>query len=152
LFVCTGNTCRSPLAEVLCKKRLADRLGCSTDELPSRGFVVLSAGLAAMIGSGAAPEAIAAAQTYGTDLAAHSSRPVTADLISQADYVLAMTQSHLRMLFSYFPESATCARLLSPDGEDITDPLGCDREVYKECARTIWACLETFVEEAAAEG
>src|SRR5438045_4197974 len=41
VFVCTGNTCRSPLAEALCKKMLADRLGCPVAELPARGFLVL---------------------------------------------------------------------------------------------------------------
>src|SRR5207253_2534389 len=50
VFVCTGNTCRSPLAEALCKKLLAERLGCAPQELPGRGFIVHSAGLAAMMG------------------------------------------------------------------------------------------------------
>ena len=48
LMVCLGNICRSPLAEGLCKKLLAERLGCSLEELPQRGFVVLSAGLSAL--------------------------------------------------------------------------------------------------------
>src|SRR5207245_9226247 len=54
VFVCTGNTCRSPLAEALCKKRLAERLGCAPPDLPRHGFAVQSAGLAAMIGDRAA--------------------------------------------------------------------------------------------------
>jgi protein-tyrosine phosphatase len=152
VFVCTGNTCRSPLAEALCKKRLADRLGCGVDELPGRGFIVLSAGLAAMIGESAAEEAVATAQTYGADLAAHASRPVTADLIAQADHVLAMTQGHLFLLAGCFPDCATIARLLAPDGEDIADPVGCGREVYEECARRIWACLDGFVTEVVENG
>src|SRR5262249_12277462 len=53
VFVCTGNTCRSPLAEGLCKEMLARRLGCAVDDLPRRGFLVLSAGLAAMMGGSA---------------------------------------------------------------------------------------------------
>ena len=50
VFVCTGNTCRSPLAEALCKARLAERLGCTAADLPERGFHIFSAGLAAMTG------------------------------------------------------------------------------------------------------
>ena len=57
LFVCTGNTCRSPLAEALCKKRLADKLNCDPSALPQRGYQVLSAGLVATGGGGAAEEA-----------------------------------------------------------------------------------------------
>jgi protein-tyrosine-phosphatase/tRNA A37 threonylcarbamoyladenosine synthetase subunit TsaC/SUA5/YrdC len=152
VFVCTGNTCRSPLAEALCKKRLADRLGCGVDELPGRGFIVLSAGLAAMIGESAAAEAVATAQMYGADLAAHASRPVTADLIDQADHVLAMTQGHLFLLAGCFPNCATIGRLLAPNGEDIADPVGCGREVYEECARRIWACLDGFVAEVVENG
>ena len=57
VFVCTGNTCRSPLAEGLCKKLLAERLGCPAEELPQRGFLVISAGIAAMMGGEAAAEA-----------------------------------------------------------------------------------------------
>src|SRR5207237_8648194 len=62
VFVCTGNTCRSPLAEGLCRKLLADKLGCCTAALPQHGFFVQSAGLAAMTGAEATPEAAAVAE------------------------------------------------------------------------------------------
>src|SRR5262245_38556117 len=75
VFVCTGNTCRSPLAEGLFKKRLADRLGCAVAELPARGYLVASAGLAAGPGMPAAAEAIDVALAAGADLAAHQSQP-----------------------------------------------------------------------------
>jgi protein-tyrosine-phosphatase/tRNA A37 threonylcarbamoyladenosine synthetase subunit TsaC/SUA5/YrdC len=152
VFVCTGNTCRSPLAEALCKKRLADRLRCSTDELPRRGFVVLSAGLAAMIGEGAAAEAVATAQTYGADLSAHESRSVTMDLIDQADHILTMTRGHLDLLIGCIPEVATVTRPLAADGEDIADPVGRGREVYEACARRIWTCLDDLVTELVPNG
>ena len=54
LFVCTGNTCRSPMAEVLARHMLADRLKCSVDQLEDRGFLVQSAGMAAGYGGSAA--------------------------------------------------------------------------------------------------
>ena len=92
VFVCTGNTCRSPLAEALCKARLAERLGCTAADLPGRGFHVYSAGLAAMTGGPAAEEAVDVARAYGADLTTHASRPLTADLAAQADYLVAMTR------------------------------------------------------------
>jgi protein-tyrosine phosphatase len=146
VFVCTGNTCRSPLAEALCKKRLADRLGCSPEELPARGFFVLSAGLAAMMGGEAAPEAVEVARGYGADLNGHRSRPLTAELAAQADHLVAMTAGHVQALQAHFPRLGAPPRLLSPAGEDLPDPIGCDRPVYEECGRQIWQDLETFID------
>ena len=83
LFVCTGNTCRSPLAEALFKKQLADRLGCGVGDLAGKGFFVHSAGLAAMMGGPAAAEAVAVAASYGADLSHHASRPLSEELAAQ---------------------------------------------------------------------
>src|SRR5712691_6240493 len=68
LFVCTGNTCRSPLAEALCKKRLAEQLGCRVDELAERGYVVASAGVSAYPGDEAAAAAVEIAAEFGAGL------------------------------------------------------------------------------------
>ncbi len=147
VFVCTGNTCRSPLAEALCKARLAERLGCTPADLPGRGFHVYSAGLSAITGGPAAEEAVEAARAYGADLSAHASRPLTADLAAQADYLVTMTRGHLSVLADRYRGLAARPRLLSPSGDDLADPVGCPRSVYEECARRIWGCLESFVEE-----
>jgi protein-tyrosine phosphatase len=149
VFVCTGNTCRSPLAEALCKARLAARIGCPSDELLDRGFHVLSAGLAAAAGGPAADEAVEAARAYGADLAGHRSRPLTADLAAQADHLIAMTRGHLLMLAEACRGLGVRPRLLSPAGADLDDPIGFPREVYEECARQIWDCLGPLVEELA---
>jgi L-threonylcarbamoyladenylate synthase len=145
VFVCTGNTCRSPLAEGLCKRLLADRLGCTVDELPQRGFLVLSAGLAAMMGGGAAPEAIEVGREYRADLTGHRSRPLTEELAAQADYLIAMTRGHLQALQDHFPRLGARPRLLNAAGEDLADPIGQPRAVYQECARQIRRDLEGFV-------
>jgi L-threonylcarbamoyladenylate synthase len=145
VFLCTGNTCRSPLAESLCKRLLADRLGCTVAELPQRGFVVLSAGLSVLMGQPAAEEAVRLAAECGVDLSGHVSQPLSEELAAQADYLLVMTQGHLQTVTEAFAELACRPRLLSPAGEDISDPIGGDREVYEACARQLRAGLEAFV-------
>ncbi len=143
LFVCTGNTCRSPLAETLCKKLLAERLGCSPDDLPRRGFLIRSAGLGALPGAPAAAEAVAVAQTRGGDLSQHVTRPLTDRLVLQADYVFAMTRSHLAALEELNFSEGPHLDLLCPDGRDIEDPLGGDRAQYESCAEQIESCLRS---------
>jgi protein-tyrosine phosphatase len=147
VFVCTGNTCRSPLAEALCKKQLADRLGCSIEELPERGFAVLSAGLAATLGCSAADEAVAVAGTFGADLSLHRSSPLSPELAAQADYLVTMTRGHLIALRGHFPRLGCQPRLLSPHGDDVADPIGQHQDVYEACSRQIWGHLETLVTE-----
>jgi L-threonylcarbamoyladenylate synthase len=146
VFVCTGNTCRSPLAEALCKKRLADRLGCAVEELPARGYHVQSAGLAAAAGGPAAVEAEQVARGFGADLSAHRSQPLTPELAARADYLLGMTQSHVRALTDYFGHLGVVPRLLDPAG-DIPDPIGREQPVYDECGQQIWQRLQSLVAE-----
>jgi protein-tyrosine phosphatase len=143
LFVCTGNTCRSPLAEALCKKLLAERLGCAVEELPGRGYVVCSAGLSAFPGSLAAEEAVAVAQARGADLAAHASQPLTPQLLRQADFVFGMTQGHVLGAAGLLIDDPPVLEVLSPDGADLDDPIGGDRQVYEACAEQIEAALRT---------
>jgi L-threonylcarbamoyladenylate synthase len=145
LFVCTGNTCRSPLAQALCARLLADRLGCAVNELPGRGFIVQSAGLAAMMGGEAAAEAVAIAGELGADLSGHRSQPLTAELLQQSDYLFVMTRTHLLTLSGL--EAGPAPRLLSPRGDDIPDPIGSSAEVYRECARVIVQHLEELLPE-----
>ena len=147
LFVCTGNTCRSPLAEALCKKMLAERLGCPVAELPQRGFLVLSAGLAAMMGAEASPEAVEVARECGADLSGHRSQPLSAELLARADYLFAMTQSHLRALVPYCDPSGPQPRLLAREGCDVPDPIGAERQVYRDCAQQILRHLQDCLPE-----
>jgi len=146
LFICTGNTCRSPLAEALCKKRLAARLGCSPAELVDRGYLVLSSGLAAMRGDPAAQPAIEVAAELGASLEQHASQPLDARLAMQADYIVCMTNGHLQLLQSGLGSFADGARLLREDGRDIADPIGQDLEVYRACAKEMDEQLEHFLQ------
>jgi protein-tyrosine phosphatase len=145
VFVCTGNTCRSPLAEVLCKKLLAERLGCTPAELPDRGFLVLSAGLSAIMGGAAAAEAVEVARELGADLSSHRSRPLSAELMYQADCIIAMTQAHLLALNNVSGDLRERCFLLDPQGQDIPDPIGSEQGVYRECAGAIARLLESHL-------
>ena len=146
VFICTGNTCRSPMAEAICKKLLADRLGCSVEELPDRGWIITSAGLGAMEGMPAAREAVEVARTHGGDLSAHQSQPLSEELAREADLLLGMTQGHVRTLRDALP-SRTDVRLLSAEGEDIDDPIGRPAAAYESCARELRACIERLLAE-----
>jgi L-threonylcarbamoyladenylate synthase len=142
LFVCTGNTCRSPMAEAICKLLLAERLGCSRNELESRGFVVLSAGIAASSGMPAAANAIDVVKKRGGSLANHQSRRLTRELVLLADYVFGMTSDHIESLLDHIPEAADKIRVLHPRGEDLADPIGADRDAYQHTADAIESSLE----------
>lgn len=135
LFVCTGNTCRSPMAEGIYNAK-AVPLGLTAAE---------SAGILAIPGDPATPHAITAAAGYGADISAHRARPVTAELLASCDLVLCMTPSHLTALRAQFPDYASKYRLL--DAHSIPDPYGGDLACYRRTAAAIDAAIAPYLKE-----
>jgi L-threonylcarbamoyladenylate synthase len=146
LFICTGNTCRSPLAEGFFRKMLADRLKCREDELADHGYMVLSAGISAELGQPAAPESIEVAARHGVDLRAHESQPVTQRLLEQADQIFTMTRGHRESILGLYPHLGDRVELLARDESDIPDPIGMGEEEYEQCRVAIDRSLRVILE------
>ncbi len=141
LLVCSGNTCRSPMAEGLCKRVLAEKLRIAPERLGEAGYEVLSAGVGAIGGMGASANAVEAMRRVGLDLAGHRSRPLTSDLVRQADRIWTMCRHHSDAVVRLVPEAAGKVERLDP-GQDIQDPAGSDVEQYVQCLEQIRTALE----------
>ena len=147
LLVCTGNTCRSPMAEVLMKKQIADRLGCTVEEVDQHGVIVASAGVAAMPGGRPSSEAVQVMSDRGLDLSQHLSQPMTDQIATQADLILTMTELHRRTLLAQWPDLAPRTHVIRRDQGDISDPIGGPVSIYEKCASQINDQLSVWVQE-----
>lgn len=147
VFVCTGNTCRSPMAEALLRGKLAALLGCKAQELDDHNVIIKSMGIAASAGLPASAESVEIMRQRGLDLTSHCSQMVTDSIIRDADIVFTMTRGHLAALLSQYPEAEQRICLLSPEGHDVSDPIGGPIELYERCAAQIDAYLDQRLEQ-----
>jgi protein-tyrosine phosphatase len=144
LFVCSGNTCRSPMAEALARHLIAAKMGVAEEELEKKGIQVMSAGSFAVPGSKATPQAVEAARELGADLSRHRSRPLSVELIHQADRIFTMGRAHALSVASLVPAALNKTSTLNPDGE-IDDPIGGNQELYTTLAKQLNELIEKQV-------
>lgn len=138
LIVCTGNTCRSPMAEGILKKKLSDA--------GEDGVWVSSAGTSGLIGAAASKEAVTAAKSFGVDISSHKSSSLSKQLLQKANIILVMTEVHRQLILEALPEAKSKTFLLSnfssSDIEEIPDPIGASQDEYMRCTEMITKCLD----------
>jgi molybdate transport system ATP-binding protein len=136
VFVCHGNTVRSPMAQAICDAEIAGRLGVPLETLDWLGIRAVSAGLAARPGEPLAVEAKQALAELGVPLPEHRSRNLTHRLAQSAEVIFCMTEEQRRELTALFPAARPKSYRLHPEA-DLGEPHGKSRDGYLECALQI---------------
>lgn len=140
LFICTGNTCRSPMAEGILNHLAKEK----NLNLSSK-----SAGIYAFDGDNVSPNAVKALSYIGIDIKDKKSMQVHKDLIEEADLILTMSNSHKKQLLMRFPFAENKVFLLNEYAfetiKDIEDPYGRGELVYKEACDEIYKAIEKIV-------
>lgn len=140
VFVCTGNTCRSSMAEALARKWLEKKAPDRTD------VIFTSAGLAAFPGSPASSQAVEVMRESGIELKDHKATLFSSETVEKNDLILTVTKRHKQQILQSYPEAAgkvyTLAEMSGEDDKDILDPFGHTVDVYRNCALEIKILLD----------
>ncbi len=144
LFVCSGNTCRSPMAAAIANHLVRLDAGADETEAPIHAE---SAGTGASRGMPQTSEGVHALREMGVAVEGHSSQPLTRELIEDAERVFVMTDQHLRAAVHLAPEFADRIETLDPEGGSIPDPIGMDQSVYTSTAKRLRELIERRLSE-----
>lgn len=140
IFVCTGNTCRSSMAQAIAEHKKKKR-GIDVE--------FLSAGLAAWEGAPASSQALQALKEMGIDLSHHRARRLNGEMVAQARLLLTMTRSQKERLLALYPWARekvfTLKEYIGKEG-DIPDPFGQDVEAYRRLAQELSSLIEEFLD------
>jgi protein-tyrosine phosphatase len=136
LFVCSGNTCRSAMAEAIGNAETASRLRIPFESVADSGINMLSAGVSATPGMPMTTEAQTALRHLGLRVPEHATRRLTLEMVNQAELIYCMTQAHRQAVIEMFPTAAAKTMCLDPN-VDIEDPIGMGLETFLNCARRI---------------
>ena len=140
LFICTGNTCRSPMAEGY-MKHLCAQAGMAD-------FEISSAGTCSYDGGAVSEHSVRAVASAGVDISAHKSSSVTHERVMAADIIVAMSLGHKMQLARYFPESVPKTSLILEcigEAGDLADPFGGSQEIYDACFAQMKPALENLL-------